>query len=71
MAKSEIDLRSMIANGLDPRTLSWYEDDLKEVAEPAKTLLEEYSKIPSDQVVKHVNGMVSLAVLICPLGDVY
>lgn len=42
-----------------PQTLSWYENDLQEVPEPAKTLLEGYSKIPSEQVVKHVNDMVS------------
>lgn len=68
MAKSETDLRSMLANGLDPKTLSWYEEDMKEVPGPAKTLLEEYSKIPSDQVVRHVNSMVSLALLIFKLS---
>ncbi|KAJ6104454.1 hypothetical protein N7523_010774 [Penicillium sp. IBT 18751x] len=57
MAKSETDLRSMIADGVDSRTLAWYEPDLEEVPEPAKTLLEKYSRIPSDQVVQHVNGM--------------
>jgi hypothetical protein len=60
MAKAETDLRSMLANGLDPKTLSWYESDLQEIPEPAKTLLEKYSKIPSDQVVHHVNNMVSI-----------
>lgn len=59
MAKSETDLRSMIANGLDSKSLAWYESDLQEVPEPAKTLLEKYSKIPSDQLVQHVNSMVS------------
>lgn len=64
MAKSETDLRSMLANGLDPKQLAWYEDDLEEIAEPAKTLLEKYSKIPSDQIVKHVNDMVSTTAMI-------
>lgn len=59
MARSETNLRSMIANGSDPKSLPWYESDLEEVPEPAKTLLAEYSKIPSDQVVHHVNSMVS------------
>lgn len=60
MARAETDLRSMIANGFDPKTLDWYESDLEEVPEPAKTLLEKYSHISPDQVVRHVNGMVSL-----------
>jgi hypothetical protein len=62
MAKSETDLRSMLANGLDSKSLAWYESDLKEVPEPAKTLLEKYSRIPSDKVVQHVNSMVSVSI---------
>lgn len=58
MAKAESDLRSMMTKGMDPRELPWYEVDLKEVPEPAKTLLEKYSKIPSDQVVQHVKALV-------------
>lgn len=65
MARSETNLRSMIANGSDPKSLPWYESDLEEVPEPAKTLLAEYSKIPSDQVVQHVNSMVRCCCFIC------
>ncbi|KAJ5579928.1 uncharacterized protein N7459_005913 [Penicillium hispanicum] len=54
MAKAESDLRSMIVNGMDPRELPWYETDLTDVPDPAKTILEKYSKIPPDQVVQHV-----------------
>lgn len=52
----------MIENGLDSKSLAWYESDLKEVPEPAKTLLEKYSKVPSDKVVQHVNSMVSISI---------
>ncbi|KAJ5201844.1 uncharacterized protein N7498_006507 [Penicillium cinerascens] len=66
MARSETNLRSMIANSSDPKSLPWYESDLKEVPEPAKTLLAEYSKIPSDQVVQHVNSMRDRAFAVFP-----
>ena len=58
MARAESDLQSMITKGVDPRELPWYETDLKEVPEPAKTILEKYSRIPSDQIVQHVKDVV-------------
>lgn len=61
MAKAENDLQSMLANGLDPKDLPWYEPSIEEVPEPAKTILEKYSKIPADQVLQHVMDVVSSA----------
>ncbi|KAJ5090700.1 hypothetical protein N7532_009384, partial [Penicillium argentinense] len=59
MAKAENDLQSMLSNGMNPKELPWYEPSLDEVPEPAKTLLEKYSKIPSDLVLQHVMDVVS------------
>ncbi|KAJ5622240.1 hypothetical protein N7528_005472 [Penicillium herquei] len=58
MAKAESDLRSMITQGKDPRELPWYQTDLEEVYQPAKTILENYSKIQPDQVLQHVKDVV-------------
>ncbi|KAJ5734388.1 hypothetical protein N7493_003174 [Penicillium malachiteum] len=57
MAKAESDLRSMITQGKDPRELPWYKTDLEEVYQPAKTILENYSKIQPDQVLQHVKDV--------------
>lgn len=59
MAKAESDLKSILDGGFDPHKFAWYESELIEVPEPAKTLLEKYSKIPSEQVVDHVKKVVS------------
>jgi hypothetical protein len=59
MAKAESDLRSILDGGFDPHKFPWYEPDLVEAPEPAKTLLEKYSKIPPEQVVEHVKKVVS------------
>jgi len=59
MAKAESDLKSILDGGFDPHKFPWYEPDLVEVPEPAKTLLERYSKIPPEQVVEHVKKVVS------------
>lgn len=59
MAKAESDLKSILDGGFDPHKFAWYEPELIEVPEPAKTLLEKYSKIPSEQVVDHVKKVVS------------
>ncbi|KAI0120312.1 hypothetical protein F4776DRAFT_665790 [Hypoxylon sp. NC0597] len=37
------------------RNRGWYQDDLIEVNEPIRKLLENYSKVPSSEVVQHVN----------------
>ena len=41
----------------------WYQDDVTEVNEPIRKLLESYSKVPSDKVVEHVNTIVSILAL--------
>lgn len=41
----------------------WYQDDVTEVNEPIRKLLESYSKVPSSEVVKHVNTIVSMLYL--------
>jgi len=40
------------------RNRGWYQADLTEVNEPIRKLLEDYSKVPKDDVVKHVNTIV-------------
>lgn len=59
MAKAESDLKAILDGGFDPHQFLWYEPDLTEAPEPAKTLLEQYSNIPPDQVVDHVKKVVS------------
>ncbi|KAK6076930.1 hypothetical protein SCUP234_06999 [Seiridium cupressi] len=39
------------------RNRGWYQEDLVEVNEPIRKLLEDYSKVPYAEVVKHVNGI--------------
>ncbi|KAI1855077.1 hypothetical protein JX265_012265 [Neoarthrinium moseri] len=39
------------------RNRGWYQDDLTEVNEPIRRLLESYSKVPSSDVVQHVNSI--------------
>ena len=44
----------------DPeRRKEWYEEDRTEVNEPMRNLLEKYANVPSEDVVKHVNNVVS------------
>lgn len=44
----------------DPaRNKGWYQEDLTEINQPMRDLLEKYSKVPSDEVVKHVNNIAS------------
>lgn len=59
MAKAESDLRSILDGGFDPQQFPWYEPELIEVPEPAKSLLEKYSKIPPGHEVEHVKKVVS------------
>lgn len=44
---------------LSERNSGWYQDELTEVNEPIRKLLENYSKVPASEVVKHVNRIVS------------
>lgn len=59
MAKAESELRSILDGGFDRSKFPWYEPDLDEVPEPAKTLLEKYSGIAPEDVVEHVKKVVS------------
>lgn len=40
------------------RQLSWYEPELAQVKEPARTILAEYSKIPEEKIIDHVKQVV-------------
>ncbi|KAI0144852.1 hypothetical protein BJ166DRAFT_539204 [Pestalotiopsis sp. NC0098] len=39
------------------RNKGWYQEDLNEINEPMRNLLEKYSKVPSNEVVQHVNNI--------------
>ncbi|KAI1094964.1 hypothetical protein F5B19DRAFT_393841 [Rostrohypoxylon terebratum] len=39
------------------RNRGWYQDDLTDVNEPMRRLLENYSKVPGSEVVRHVNNI--------------
>ena len=41
------------------RHQQWYDPDLEDVNPEIRHLLENYSKIPSNEVVSHVNEIVS------------
>lgn len=38
----------------------YYDPDIQTVKEPVRTVLEKYSRIPSEKIVDHVNEVVSL-----------
>ena len=46
----------------------WYQEDLAEVNGPIRELLENYSKVPSSDVVKHVNNIVRVIVWTMPFA---
>lgn len=60
MAKAESELRSILDGGFDREKFPWYVQDLEEVPEPAKTLLEKYSKISPGEVMQHVKTVVRI-----------
>lgn len=41
------------------RNKGWYQEDLAEINQPMRDLLEKYSKVPREEVVKHVNNIAS------------
>lgn len=47
-------------DGNTDRHQQWYDPDLEEVNPQIRLLLESYSKVPSSEVVKHVNKIVCL-----------
>lgn len=42
------------------KDVHWYKADIGPVSEPARQLLENYSRIPPDQVIPHIAQVVSL-----------
>ena len=47
------------ATSLPERNRGWFREDLIEVNEPIRGLLEGYSRVPPTEVVAHVNEIVS------------
>ncbi|PYI31204.1 methyltransferase domain-containing protein [Aspergillus indologenus CBS 114.80] len=45
---------------------SWYQPDLAQVKEPARTLLAEYSKIPDERIIDHVKEVRDRAFAVFP-----
>lgn len=41
------------------RNRGWYQEDLAEINSPMRDLLENYSKVHNEEVVKHVNNIAS------------
>ncbi|KAJ6084241.1 hypothetical protein N7486_011041 [Penicillium sp. IBT 16267x] len=65
--RTESDLRAALTEGnKDPRELPWYQTDFEEMPEPGKTILENYSKIPPDQVLQHVKDVRERAFEVFP-----
>jgi hypothetical protein len=58
MSVPETGSSSMPSEDYDSQKFLWYEPELTEVEPQARELLEEYSHIPSDEVVQHVNSLV-------------
>ncbi|GKZ25563.1 hypothetical protein AbraIFM66951_001335 [Aspergillus brasiliensis] len=48
------------------RQYSWYEPDLAQVTEPARTILAEYSKIPEEKIIDHVKQVRDRAFAVFP-----
>ncbi|GFN13718.1 hypothetical protein ABZX51_006777 [Aspergillus tubingensis] len=48
------------------RQFSWYEPELTEVKEPARTILAEYSKIPEEKIIDHVKEVRDRAFAVFP-----
>ena len=54
----------------DPRdNIARYIKDIQEDITPARKLLEEYSKVPPDQVVGHIHAVVCLPVMFLHLSS--
>jgi hypothetical protein len=49
-------LKSAVKDGFDPKSL--YSPELTKVNEPARTILEQYSKIPAGHILQHVKDLV-------------
>jgi len=51
----------MTAVGTKDKSVDWFQPELEDVNAQARSVLETYSNIPSDQVVPHVLRIVSVA----------
>ena len=49
--------------------MAWYNDDIQQVPADFRHLFENYSGIPSEDVVAHVNKIVSLILPASSMGD--
>lgn len=54
--------QSKLSSGYDKS--KWFSPDIQSVPEPARTLFAEYSKIPYEGIVGHVNEMISMGLAI-------
>lgn len=57
MAPSQPELPS----GFEPS--KWFQPELESVPEPARTLFAEYSKIPDEKIIEHIDEVVSTELL--------
>ena len=51
-----------VPSGFEPS--KWFQPDVQDVPEPARTLFAEYSKIPDEEIAEHINEVVSIAICI-------
>jgi hypothetical protein len=58
MTEAETGSNPVLSENYETNTFLWYEPELNEVKPEARELLEEYSNIPSNEVVQHVNSLV-------------
>ncbi|KAJ5282944.1 hypothetical protein N7497_001892 [Penicillium chrysogenum] len=57
-------LETAVKSGFDPKSL--YSTELTKVNEPARTILEKYSKIPADNILQHVKDLRDRAFAVFP-----
>lgn len=55
----------MTAVGTQDRSVDWFQDELEDIDPQARSVLETYSKIPSDQVIPHVLKIVGHVFSLC------
>jgi hypothetical protein len=54
----------MAAVGTQDKSVGWFQPELEDVNLQARTILETYCKLSSEEVVPHVLNIVSLAALL-------
>lgn len=62
-------LKDAINKGFDPKSL--YNPHLNHVAEPVRSILEDYSKVPEDKILQHVQALVCGAITLEPFFLLY